>query len=107
MEPSCFQILLHSNFANYVSNLSRRAQYLILFLEKWEWQDEYHNWNEYSDHVNTLLNAGKLCGLKTVEFSVKGAQYQVNLIKQEQANKNTKVRRKVRITGDDDDNGKH
>eukprot|EP00794_Sanderia_malayensis_P018644 gene18644-20525_t len=64
--------------------------------EKWSWQDEYENWNAYSDEMQVLLRAAKIFGLKQVDFSVKKEQYQVNLIKKEQINKKTRFKRKIK-----------
>ncbi len=73
-----------------------------IILEKWEWQDEFDNWNEYSDEIQSFFHAAKSFGLKRVDFSVKRAQYQLNLLKKEQINKKTRVKRKVRQGQEDE-----
>ena len=66
------------------------------YLGTWEWENEKGKWSTYEEQTQNLLHAAKKFSLKQVEFTVQGKKYVVNLTRMEQANKSTRVRRKVR-----------
>lgn len=64
--------------------------------EDWEWQDEHGVWVSYSSPVARQLEAGRVCGLKSVEFSAGGREYTLKIGEMKQVNDETKMERDVR-----------
>ncbi|XP_062511613.1 poly [ADP-ribose] polymerase 2-like isoform X2 [Corticium candelabrum] len=64
--------------------------------DDWEWEDEGGSWVSYSVDVARRLEAGRICGLKSVEFSVGGREYKLEIEEMKQVNVETKMERNVR-----------
>ncbi len=68
---------------------------------EWEWQDEHGKWNKYSPSVQRLLVACQECGVVERKLEAAGRRYKVDLVLKKQTNLETRVMRKVRVSGGD------
>ena len=66
---------------------------------QWEWQNEQGVWNIYSPGLQRLFVACAECGVSEREIECGGRSYKLDLVAKKQINVETKVERKIRVTG--------
>ena len=80
--------------------------YLLLVDQVWEWLDEGGTWIPYTNtHCELLEDAHTNQQLDSVDLSVSGRGYSVDLTSMIQTNKSTGVTRQVRRVDDTDNKG--
>ena len=78
--------------------------YVCLYTDHiWEWKDEHGNWNSYTAAHSELLEDAYSRKDRSLDFTVSGRGYTVDLQKMVQVNKATKVNRQVRRRGTGDE----
>jgi len=70
---------------------------LCLPLIDWQWMDEHGTWHSYDASLSHKIEALHSAGSGgTVDFSVFGRHYEVDVTAMQQINKDTNVKRKIR-----------